>query len=196
MWGPWSEPWSGGLGIKNPWAVCASMFLCVCVYVCLYVSLCVLLCLWLAMHVYMCLCVCVYVSACVFPCVCVSVCVIVGGVYVCVTICLRIHLWVSACVHVQMWNIPWADPQRERLTSPCGHTSRMLGPMVPSWVLPGSRIYPPHQTSPHCPVACSCRERTEGQSLEDDSNSTVWKLWFSIHQGPKKFLIDRCRNQG
>ena len=82
------------------------------------------------MHVYMCL--CLYVFASVFSCVCVSVCVLVGGVYVCVTMCLRMHLCVSACVHVQMWSITWADPQKERLTGPCVHTSVPLGSMVPS----------------------------------------------------------------
>ena len=165
----------------NPWAVCMSMCLCVCLYVCLYVSLCVLLCLWLVMHVYMCLCVYLYVSACMFQCVCVSVCIILDGVYVCVTMCLRIHLQVSACLHVLMWSIPWADPQRERLTGPCVHVSCLLGSMVPSWELPGSRIYPLHQTSPHCPPACFCRKKTVGGSLEDGNNSTVWELCFSTH---------------
>ena len=148
------------------------------------------------MHVYMCPYVCLYVSACVFPCVCVSVCVIVYGVYVCVTMCLIIHLWVSACVHVQMWSIPWADPQRERLTGPCGYASHPLGSMVSSWVLPGSSGGPPHQTSPHCPPSCFCREKTVGGFLGESNNSTVWEIFFSTHQGPNKVLIDRCRNWG
>ena len=139
---------------------CVSMCLCVCLYVCLYMSLFVLVCHWWDMHVYMCL--CVYVPACVFPCVCVSVCVIVYGVYVCVTMCLRIHLWVSACVHVRMWSIPWADPQRERLTGPCLYASHLLGSMVPSWALPCSSGGPPHQTSPHSPLSCMYREKGGG----------------------------------
>ena len=77
-----------------------------------------------SVYVYMCLLVCLHVSVCL--------CVIVDGVYVCVTIRLRIHLCVSACVHLQMWSMPWADPQRERLTGPCGHASCPLGSTVSS----------------------------------------------------------------
>ena len=145
--GPWSKPWSEGLGIMNPWIVCVSMFLCVCLYVCLYVSLWVVVCLWLAMHVYMCL--CVYVSACVFPCICASLFVIVGvymsvwlGVWECICVCLPVSMYSSG-------SITWADPLRERISGPCVHSSHMRGSMVPV-ALSGSRIYPPHQTSPHC----------------------------------------------
>ena len=149
----------------NPLVFWISICMCVCLYmslyVCLYVSLWVLVCVWLAMHVYMCLCVYLYVSACVFPCVCVSVCVIVGGLYVCVTMCLRIHLCAYAYVNVQMWSITWADPWRERLTGRCVHSSLPLGLIVLSWVLPGSRLCPSHQTSPYCPSAASV-ERKEG----------------------------------
>ena len=110
----------------------------------------------------MCLCVGLYVSACVFPCVCVSVCVLVAGVYVCVTVCLEC---ICVCLAVSMYSsrsITWADPQRERLTGPCVHSSHPLQSMVPSRALPGSRIYPPHQTSPHCLLPCMCIEKRWG----------------------------------
>ena len=168
----------------NPWVVRVSMYFCVCLYMCLYMTLILLLCLWLAMHVYMCL--CLYVSAYVFPCVCVSVCVIVGGVYVCVTMCLRMHLCVSACVHVQMWSITWADPQRERLTSPSVHSSFPLWSMVPSRALPGSRLCPPHQTSLHCPSSASVK-RKEGEICGGSNNNTVGELVFVCL--PTKALI-------
>ena len=144
----------------NPLVVCVSMCLCVCLYVCLYVSLCVLLCLWLAMYVYMCLCVCLYVSACFFH---ESVCLSVSLWVVHMSLWLFVWECICVCLPVFMYStgsIPWAACQKERLTGPCVHASHSLESMVPSWALPGSRIYPPHQTSPHSPLACFCREKT------------------------------------
>ena len=186
--GPWSEPGSEGLGIMNPWVVCVSMCLCVYLYVCLYVSLCVLVCLWLAIHVFMCLCVGLYVSACVFPCVCVSVCVLVAGVYVCVTVCLEC---ICVCLAVSMYSsrsITWADPQRERLTGPCVHSSRLLGSKVSSWALPCSSGGPPHQTSPHCPPACLCMEKRWGGGA-DPWRTVTTALCESCACPPIKALI-------
>ena len=86
---PWSEPWSEGLGIMNPWVVCVSIYM----YMCLYVSLCVSLTSYAYFYVSLCMFICV--CLCASMCLCVSV--IVGGVYVCVTVCLRMHLSVCLC---------------------------------------------------------------------------------------------------
>ena len=122
----------------------------------------------------------------------VSVCVVVGGIYVrwlyvceCICMCLPVSSY-------RCGSIAWGDPQRERLTGPCLHTSHLLGSMVSSWALPGSSLCLLHQTSPHCPSPCICREKREG-----DFGGTVIivlsGLCLSTHQGPNE-LIYRCRD--
>ena len=103
----------------------------------------------------MCLLMCFHVSVCLS----VSLKVVYMFVWLCVWECICV------CVPVSMYSsgsITWADPQRERLTGPCVQTSHPLGSMVPSWAPPCSSGGPPHQTSPHCPPACLCREKRGG----------------------------------
>ena len=132
-------------------------------------------------------CFCIYVLVCLFVCVfvCVSVCASVSltsyasfyvslFMFMCLLVCfhmsmcLSVSLWlcvwecICVCLLVSMYSsgsIPCADPQRERLTSPCVHASHPLGSVVPSWALPCSSSGPPHQTSPHYLLPCMCREK-------------------------------------
>ena len=137
----------------------------------------------------------VHVSACFFH---VSLCLSVSLWAVYMSLCLFLWECICVCLPVVMYSsgrILWADPQRERLTGPCGHAIYPLGSKVPSWAFPGIRIYPPHRTSPHCPPACFYREKTVGGSLKDSKNSTLRELCLSTRQGPNKVLIDKCRNQ-
>ena len=97
--------------------VCVSVSACVSLtsYACLYVSLCMFLCVCLCVS--MCLCVCLCRSGwCICLCDCVS-----ENVFV----CLPVSMYSST-------SITWADPQRERLTGPCVHSSRLLGSKVSS----------------------------------------------------------------
>ena len=144
------------------------------------------------------ICVSMYVYMCLLLCFHVSVGLSVSLWVVYKSLCLFVWECISVCLPVSMYSsgsIPSAYPQKERLTGPCGHASHPIGSMVPSWALPGSRIYPPHKTSPHCPPACFYREKRAGRSLEDGNNITVWELCFSTHQGPNKIAVYRCINR-
>ena len=122
---PWSEPWSEGLGIMNPWVVCVSIYM----YMCLYVSLCVSLTSYAYFYVSLCMFICV--CFCVSMCLCVRLCCC--GRCICMCDCVLERICV--CLPVSMYSsgsITWADPQRERLTGPCVHSSHLRGSMVPS----------------------------------------------------------------
>ena len=54
-----------------------SMFVCVCVYVCVCVCECVFMCVCVCECVFLCVCVCVCVCICVCVCVCMCVCMCV-----------------------------------------------------------------------------------------------------------------------
>ena len=143
------------------------------------------------------ICISVYMSACVFPCACVSLWVIVGDVYVCVTMHLRIHLCVSACVHVQMWSITWADPQRERITGPCVHSSLRLDQWysVECFLVVGFV----HTTKITIfPFPCICREKRRTYLWRTVTTALLESLCLCLspHQGPNKVSMYRCRNQG
>ena len=115
-------------------------------------------------------------------CLSVSLWVVYMSVWLCVWECICV------CLPVSMYSstsITWADPQRERLTGPCVHSSRLCGSVVPSWALPGSRIYPPHQTSPHCLLPCMCREKRGG----DPWRTVTTALSESCASPPIKALI-------
>ena len=110
-------------------------------------------------YVYMCLLVCFHLSVCLSVFLCVAYMSVWLCVWECICVCLPVSMKISG-------SITWADLQRERLTSPCVQSSRPLGSMVPSWALPHSSIRPPHQTSPHCPPACICRDKCWGNPWE------------------------------
>ena len=126
----------------------------------------------------MCLLVCFHVSVCLS----VLLWVVYMSLWLCVWECT------CMCLPVSMYSsrsITWADPQRERLTSQCVHSSNPCGSMVPSWVLPGSRIYPPHETSPHCISPCRCREKRR----VDPQRTVTTALSESCASPPIKALI-------
>ena len=126
----------------------------------------------------MCLLVCFHV----FVCLSVSLWVVYMSVWLCVWECI------CMCLPVSMYSsgsITWAEPQRERLTGPCVHSSHPLQSMVPSRALPGSRIYPPHQTSPHCLLPCMCIEKRWG----DPWRTVATALSESCAGPPIKVLI-------
>ena len=80
-------------------------------YACLYVSLFICVCLCVSMCLCVCLCHCGW---------CICLCHYVSEnpfVFVCLCPCTDVEHH-------------WADPQRERLTRPCVHTSLLLGSMV------------------------------------------------------------------
>ena len=108
--------------------------------------------MFVRVSVYMCLLVCFHVSVCLS----LSLKVVYMSVWLCVWECICVCLPVSTN---SSGNITWADPERERLTSPCVQSRHLLGSMVPSWALPCSSNCPPHQTSPHCLPTCLCREK-------------------------------------
>ena len=105
------------------------------------------------------LCVAVYVYMWLLVCFHACLSVLLWVVYICVWECICVCLPVSMN---SSGSITWTDPQKERLTGPCVHSSHPCGSIVPSWALPCSRIYPPHETSPHCVSSCMCREERGG----------------------------------
>jgi len=79
------------------------------------------------------------------------------------------------CLPVSMYSsggIIWTDPQRERLTSPCVHSSRLLESMVPVELC--LVVVVVHPTKHHrIALPLVSVERREGGPLDDSKNSTV-----------------------
>jgi len=127
---------------------------------CIYVLVCLFVCVFVCVSVRACVCLtsyaCLYVSLCMFICICLCVsmclCVLLCHCGWCICLCDWVSENAFVCLPVSMYSsgsITCADPLRERLSGPCVHSSHTRGSMVPR-ELPGSKIYPPHQTSPHC----------------------------------------------
>ena len=109
--------------------ICVLVYLFVCVFVCVSVCACVSLTSYACFYVSLCrfICVCLYVSKCL--CVCLCHC----GWCICLCDCVSENAFV--CLPVSMYSsesITWGDPQSERLTGLCVHSSHQLGSMVPS----------------------------------------------------------------
>lgn len=145
------------------------------------------------MHI---LCVNVYVyvcPSCVFPRVCLSVSVIEGGVCLCDCVSEEMHLCV--CLPMSMYSsgtIAWADPQRERLTSPCVKSSHPLDQRYPAELSLVVAVV--HATKHHhTALPLVSVERTEGESLRT-ATTALSEMCLSTHQGPIQGPVYRCIN--
>ena len=108
---------------------CLCIYVLVCLFVCVSVSACVSLTSYAYLYMSLCmfLCVCLCVSMCL--CICLCHC----GWCICLCDCVSENAFV--CLPVSMYSsesITWGDPQSERLTGLCVHSSHQLGSMVPS----------------------------------------------------------------
>ena len=96
--------------------------MCLCVCLCVSDYLCMFICA--SVYVYMCLLMCFHVSVCLSE-----------SLWVVYSLCDCVSENAFVCLPVSMYSsgsITWADPQMERLTGPCVHSSHPLGSMVPS----------------------------------------------------------------